>query len=143
MCHAFLCQTCVDATLGSWATRQSYAVGTAARNNRSVSRTRVLILGSTGSIGTQALDVIAANPDRFEVVGLAAAYQLGEPLGDRALPGTWIEDDIREIDSAVARSRLLDLSYQDPRRYRQLSGTDIAGLSEAEERKLKSLLDDR
>jgi 1-deoxy-D-xylulose-5-phosphate reductoisomerase len=32
----------------------------------------VLILGSTGSIGTQALDVIAANPDRFEVVGLAA-----------------------------------------------------------------------
>lgn len=35
-------------------------------------RVRVLILGSTGSIGTQALDVIAANPDRFEVVGLAA-----------------------------------------------------------------------
>ena len=35
-------------------------------------RIRVLILGSTGSIGTQALEVIAANPDRFEVVGLAA-----------------------------------------------------------------------
>jgi 1-deoxy-D-xylulose-5-phosphate reductoisomerase len=33
---------------------------------------RVLILGSTGSIGTQALDVIRANPGRFEVVGLAA-----------------------------------------------------------------------
>ncbi|WP_230592477.1 1-deoxy-D-xylulose-5-phosphate reductoisomerase [Rhodococcoides fascians] len=33
---------------------------------------RVLLLGSTGSIGTQALDVIAANPDRFVVVGLAA-----------------------------------------------------------------------
>jgi 1-deoxy-D-xylulose-5-phosphate reductoisomerase len=33
---------------------------------------RVLILGSTGSIGTQALEVIAANPDRFELVGLAA-----------------------------------------------------------------------
>jgi 1-deoxy-D-xylulose-5-phosphate reductoisomerase len=33
---------------------------------------RVLVLGSTGSIGTQALEVIAANPDRFEVVGLAA-----------------------------------------------------------------------
>ena len=32
----------------------------------------MLILGSTGSIGTQALEVIAANPDRFEVVGLAA-----------------------------------------------------------------------
>lgn len=35
-------------------------------------RRRVVILGSTGSIGTQALEVIAANPDRFEVVGLAA-----------------------------------------------------------------------
>ncbi|SIS10985.1 1-deoxy-D-xylulose-5-phosphate reductoisomerase [Williamsia sterculiae] len=34
--------------------------------------TRVLILGSTGSIGTQALEVIAAHPDRFTVVGLGA-----------------------------------------------------------------------
>ena len=33
---------------------------------------RVIILGSTGSIGTQALEVIAANRDRFEVVGLSA-----------------------------------------------------------------------
>ena len=33
---------------------------------------RVIILGSTGSIGTQALEVIDANRDRFEVVGLAA-----------------------------------------------------------------------
>jgi len=33
---------------------------------------RILLLGSTGSIGTQALQVIAANPDRFRVVGLAA-----------------------------------------------------------------------
>ncbi|MFJ6672408.1 1-deoxy-D-xylulose-5-phosphate reductoisomerase [Actinosynnema sp. NPDC091369] len=32
----------------------------------------VLVLGSTGSVGTQALDVIAANRDRFTVVGLAA-----------------------------------------------------------------------
>lgn len=35
--------------------------------------TRVLVLGSTGSIGTQALEVIAdAAPGRFEVAGLAA-----------------------------------------------------------------------
>ncbi|MCH6196664.1 1-deoxy-D-xylulose-5-phosphate reductoisomerase [Corynebacterium mastitidis] len=33
---------------------------------------RILILGSTGSIGTQALEVIAQNPDLFEVVGIAA-----------------------------------------------------------------------
>ena len=35
-------------------------------------RRRIIILGSTGSIGTQALDVIAAHPTAFEVVGLAA-----------------------------------------------------------------------
>jgi 1-deoxy-D-xylulose-5-phosphate reductoisomerase len=35
-------------------------------------RKRVAILGSTGSIGTQALDVISRHPDRFEVVALAA-----------------------------------------------------------------------
>ena len=33
---------------------------------------RVLILGSTGSIGSQALEVIAQHPDRFDVVGLSA-----------------------------------------------------------------------
>jgi 1-deoxy-D-xylulose-5-phosphate reductoisomerase len=33
---------------------------------------RVLVLGSTGSVGTQALDVIAQRPDRFTVTGLAA-----------------------------------------------------------------------
>ena len=32
----------------------------------------VVVLGSTGSIGTQALDVIDANPGAFEVVGLGA-----------------------------------------------------------------------
>lgn len=36
---------------------------------------RVIILGSSGSIGTQALDVIRAHPDRFEVVGLATGSQ--------------------------------------------------------------------
>lgn len=33
---------------------------------------RVIVLGSTGSIGVQALEVISANPDRFTVVGLSA-----------------------------------------------------------------------
>jgi 1-deoxy-D-xylulose-5-phosphate reductoisomerase len=32
----------------------------------------VVVLGSTGSIGTQALDVMAARPERFTVAGLAA-----------------------------------------------------------------------
>ncbi|MBJ7358511.1 MAG: 1-deoxy-D-xylulose-5-phosphate reductoisomerase, partial [Nocardioides sp.] len=35
-------------------------------------RRDVVILGSTGSIGTQALDIVRSNPDRFRVVGLTA-----------------------------------------------------------------------
>ena len=34
--------------------------------------TRVAILGSTGSVGRQALDVVRAHPEHFEVVGLSA-----------------------------------------------------------------------
>ena len=36
--------------------------------------TRIALLGSTGSIGRQTLEVAAAHPDRFEVVGLAAGH---------------------------------------------------------------------
>src|SRR5665647_1027659 len=38
----------------------------------SVNQRSVLLLGSTGSIGTQAIDVIRRNPDRFAVVGISA-----------------------------------------------------------------------
>jgi 1-deoxy-D-xylulose-5-phosphate reductoisomerase len=36
---------------------------------------RILILGSTGSIGRQTLDIVAAHPERLQVVGLAAGAQ--------------------------------------------------------------------
>jgi 1-deoxy-D-xylulose-5-phosphate reductoisomerase len=39
---------------------------------------RIIILGSTGSIGTQALDVIRANRDRFEIVGLGVGSNRAE-----------------------------------------------------------------
>jgi 1-deoxy-D-xylulose-5-phosphate reductoisomerase len=35
-------------------------------------RRDVVVLGSTGSIGTQALDIVRASPERFRVVGLTA-----------------------------------------------------------------------
>ncbi len=47
-------------------------------------RRRVVLLGSTGSIGTQALDVIAGHPDRFEVVGLAAGGSNPDVLAAQA-----------------------------------------------------------
>ena len=45
-----------------------------------MSRQRVAVLGSTGSIGTNTLDVIARHPDRFEVVALTAATQVDAML---------------------------------------------------------------
>jgi len=48
------------------------------------SRLRVVILGSTGSIGRQALDVAAANPDRIQVVALAA-HSSAELLAKQAI----------------------------------------------------------
>ena len=42
----------------------------------------MVVLGSTGSIGTQALDLVRANPDRFRVVALTAGGS-NEELFDR------------------------------------------------------------
>ncbi|WP_368655897.1 1-deoxy-D-xylulose-5-phosphate reductoisomerase [Rhodococcus sp. 1168] len=57
---------------------------------------RVLLLGSTGSIGTQALEVIAANPELFEVVGLAAGGRnidlLGRQIRDTGVSSVAVAD---------------------------------------------------
>ncbi|MDH6710366.1 1-deoxy-D-xylulose-5-phosphate reductoisomerase [Kitasatospora sp. MAA19] len=45
----------------------------------------LVILGSTGSIGTQAIDVVLRNPDRFRVVALSAAGGRVELLAEQAL----------------------------------------------------------
>ena len=70
---------------------------------------RIIILGSTGSIGTQALDVIRANPRRFELVGLAAgsnAEMLAEQaaefhVDDTALGATDAEQLVRDVEADV------------------------------------------
>jgi len=45
----------------------------------------VVLLGATGSIGTQALDVVRANPDRFRVVGLGGGGDRVDLLAKQAL----------------------------------------------------------
>jgi 1-deoxy-D-xylulose-5-phosphate reductoisomerase len=52
---------------------------------------RLLILGSTGSIGTQALDVVSRAKDAFEVVGLSAA------TGHTQLITQAIEHDVARV----------------------------------------------
>jgi 1-deoxy-D-xylulose-5-phosphate reductoisomerase len=72
-------------------------------------RRRVVLLGSTGSIGTQALDVVARNPDRFEVVGLTAgtdAATLAEQadrfgVADTALGAADAERLVRSVEADV------------------------------------------
>jgi len=60
----------------------------------------VVVLGSTGSIGTQAIDVVRANPDRFRVVGLGAGGGNVELLAEQAI-------ELRPDVIAVSRSSAL------------------------------------
>jgi 1-deoxy-D-xylulose-5-phosphate reductoisomerase len=45
----------------------------------------VVLLGSTGSVGTQAIDIVRAAPDRFRVVGLAAGGERPGLLAEQAI----------------------------------------------------------
>jgi 1-deoxy-D-xylulose-5-phosphate reductoisomerase len=59
-------------------------------------RRRLTILGSTGSIGRQALDVVRQYPDRFEIVGLSAGND-AETLAQQA---TEFHPDYVALESA-------------------------------------------
>ena len=48
-------------------------------------RRDVILLGSTGSIGTQAADIISRNPDRFRLAGIAAGGGHPEQLARQAV----------------------------------------------------------
>ncbi len=70
-------------------------------------RRDVVVLGSTGSVGTQALDVVAANPERFRVVGLAAGGSQAELLArqvvDFGVPVVAVsrEDAAGDVQTAI------------------------------------------
>ena len=52
---------------------------------RVTARRDLVVLGSTGSVGTQAIDLVRRNPDRFRVVGIAAGGGNVELLAEQAL----------------------------------------------------------
>jgi 1-deoxy-D-xylulose-5-phosphate reductoisomerase len=62
----------------------------------------IIILGSTGSIGTQALEVIAANPERFSVVGLAAGQNAELLEHQRIAFGVSEENAVLGAEAATA-----------------------------------------
>ncbi len=75
----------------------------------------VLVLGSTGSVGTQALELISANPDRFTVAGLAAG-------------GSDIQLVARQVHaSGTRRVAIADRAAADTLR-RLLPGTGLRGV---------------
>ncbi|AIT89420.1 1-deoxy-D-xylulose-5-phosphate reductoisomerase [Corynebacterium ulcerans] len=88
---------------------------------------RILILGSTGSIGTQALDVIEANPERFQVVGIAAGG--------------------RDPRTVIAQAKALDLpphavAVADPQAAHTVSGAlggQVLGGEDAAEKLVQSI----
>lgn len=71
----------------------------------------VVILGSTGSIGVQALEVIAANPSLFRVVGLAAGSNNQLRLIEQArrydVPIIGVTSDGAELRAALAGVEVL------------------------------------
>ena len=67
----------------------------------------ISILGSTGSIGTQTLDIVTQYPDRFRVVGLAAGRNI-ELLAAQirqfrpAIAATHFPEKLPELQAAIA-----------------------------------------
>ena len=80
--------------------------------NQEQRKKQIAILGSTGSIGTQALEVIAEHPDRFEARVLTAntRWQLLAEQARRFLPATVVIADEQHYEALAAA--LADLPIQ-------------------------------
>ncbi|WP_395296146.1 1-deoxy-D-xylulose-5-phosphate reductoisomerase [Kitasatospora hibisci] len=93
----------------------------------------LVILGSTGSIGTQAIDVVRRNPDRFRVVALSAAGGRVELLAEQALElgvhtvavaDPAAEPALREALAAKAAGRPLPAVLAGPDAATELAATE-------------------
>jgi 1-deoxy-D-xylulose-5-phosphate reductoisomerase len=73
-------------------------------------RRDVVVLGSTGSIGTQALDVVRANSKRFRIVGLATSGSQPALLASQALEFRVPVVAIPDQDQAVAVAEQIERS---------------------------------
>lgn len=72
-------------------------------------RRDVIILGSTGSIGRQALDVIERNPERFRVVGLSAGGGQPDLLAEQVRRHEVTDVAVGETESAELAGRPCDV----------------------------------
>lgn len=74
-------------------------------------RRKIAILGSTGSIGTQALDVIAQFPEFFEITGLAAGRRVPELIAQCRRFGVR-RLSVAEAAGALAATQELGSGYE-------------------------------
>jgi len=72
--------------------------------NKPIAKKHITILGSTGSIGTQALDVVRAHPDNFEIDCLIAQSNANLLIQQAAefLPGSVVIGDESKYDKVAA-----------------------------------------
>ena len=82
-----------------------------------MSKRRIVVLGSTGSIGTQTLDVVRQHSDALEIVGLAVHSRIDQlvqqartfkvchlAVGDEALAGDARCDEARAVAQEIAQA---------------------------------------
>ncbi len=85
------------------------------RENAAVTTRSVVVLGSTGSIGTQALDVLGRHPDRFVVTGLSAGganpHLVAEQAASTGAPVVAVAD---AGAAAAVRAALAEVSRTGP-----------------------------
>lgn len=92
----------------------------------------ITLLGSTGSIGTQTLDIVAQYPEQFRVVGLAAGRNV-EMLAAQirqfrpSIVAICVEDKLPELKEAIA-----DLDYQPILLAGEAGVVEVARYGEAE-----------
>ncbi len=82
-------------------------------------RRDVVLLGSTGSIGTQAIDIVRRNPGRFRVVGIGAGGGNVELLAAQALA---LEVDVVGVAKASAVQDLQLAFYAEAQRQGYATG---------------------
>jgi len=99
--------------------------------------TRVAVLGSTGSVGEQALDVIRSMPDRFRVTALAAGLNSGRlqaqvsefhPAAAHARPGRE-SDALRVAVPGLAWCSLEEIAVRDDVDVVLVATSGLAGLA--------------
>jgi 1-deoxy-D-xylulose-5-phosphate reductoisomerase len=73
----------------------------------------VVVLGSTGSVGTQAIDIVSRNPESFRIVGLAAGGGRADLLARQALD---LGVDVVALSASTALEDLQLALYADAQR---------------------------